>query len=1037
MTTSVNTTLGAISEESSITLDGSGDYAMPDNGVFTLSREVLAAAGTSAATAATISDQLCVVTGANGTKGVALPAAAVAEGPYLVINSVLTSGGDLLVYPVSGGNDNINGLSEDAAFTMGPGKAAWFVPTSATQWYVEDVAGVLTTKAEANILDGVTASAVELNLLDNAVAGTVVNSTAVVYGASGEVAAGSVTSAGAVTSGAVGGALGSVVLKGTTSGTVTATTDATATKLTVDKPIEITGGITGTSSATLGAVGGTLGSVVLKGTTSGTVTATTDATATKLTVDKPIEAALNGTVGATTPAAGAFTTITGTSSATLGEVGGGLGSVVLKGTTSGTVTATTDATATKLTVDKPIEAALNGTVGATTPAAGAFTTLTGTSSATLGAVGGALGSVVLKGTTSGTVTATTDATATKLTVDKPIEAALNGTVGATTPAAGAFTTITGASSATLGAASGTTGSLVLKGTTSGAVTLTPADAAGTYTLTLPNSDGDASQSLRSNGSGTLAWADLKPYHGVGSRTDNTIAFDYGTLTFTMAPSGGSTFDIWCQGTKYSKTSTSLVHGVGGVSFAVGMNYIYYSAAGVLTVSGSVWTDFTTVVPVATVFITALTGGAHALQDERHSATRDLAWHAWAHSTIGARYRSGLAYTSGSATPDTFTVTAGYIDDEDIAFTITPNKTSCRTWYQSAADAYTFATAASNYAFIWNGGTSRVRYPNSSSSYALTDLSDSKYTNVWVYATTDQDYPIYTFSQTFAGAAGGYNTVAQARAIAPPTLTGFGLTPELKLLYRVIFKGDGSYAEQTDYRNSSSLPAGAVASPTALAVTFSPAGGIAATNVQGALEELDTEKQATLVSGTTLKTVNSTTLLGSGDVAVQATLVSGTNIKTVGGATLLGSGDLGIIGSAYGGTGNGFTKFDGPTTSEKTFTLPDASMSIGYMNVPQVSKSEAYGLVIGDAGKHILHPSADTTARIFTIPANSSVAYPTGTAITIVNQDSAGVVTIKITDDTMRLAGAGTTGDRTLAANGIATALKVTATEWIISGTGLT
>ncbi len=35
----------------------------------------------------------------------------------------------------------------------------------------------------------------------------------------------------------------------------------------------------------------------------------------------------------------------------------------------------------------------------------------------------------------------------------------------------------------------------------------------------------------------------------------------------------------------------------------------------------------------------------------------------------------------------------------------------------------------------------------------------------------------------------------------------------------------------------------------------------------------------------------------------------------------------IIASTYGGTGNGFTKFSGPTTAEKTFTLPDASATI--------------------------------------------------------------------------------------------------------------
>jgi hypothetical protein len=110
---------------------------------------------------------------------------------------------------------------------------------------------------------------------------------------------------------------------------------------------------------------------------------------------------------------------------------------------------------------------------------------------------------------------------------------------------------------------------------------------------------------------------------------------------------------------------------------------------------------------------------------------------------------------------------------------------------------------------------------------------------------------------------------------------------------------------------------------------------------------------------------------------------------------------------------------------------------GAAGIPQNSQSTAYTLVLADANKHILHPSADTTARTMTIPANSSVAYPIGTALTFVNQNAAGVMTIAITTDTMRLAGAGTTGSRTLAANGIATALKITSTEWIISGSGLT
>ncbi|MGP1666325.1 MAG: hypothetical protein ACTS5I_10550, partial [Rhodanobacter sp.] len=112
-------------------------------------------------------------------------------------------------------------------------------------------------------------------------------------------------------------------------------------------------------------------------------------------------------------------------------------------------------------------------------------------------------------------------------------------------------------------------------------------------------------------------------------------------------------------------------------------------------------------------------------------------------------------------------------------------------------------------------------------------------------------------------------------------------------------------------------------------------------------------------------------------------------------------------------------------------------SLGARTIPQNSKSAAYTLLASDSAKHIYHPSADTTARIWTIPANASVAYPIGTALTFVNDTSAGVITIAITSDTLVLAGAGTTGSRTLAANGIATAIKMTSTRWMISGTGLT
>lgn len=112
-------------------------------------------------------------------------------------------------------------------------------------------------------------------------------------------------------------------------------------------------------------------------------------------------------------------------------------------------------------------------------------------------------------------------------------------------------------------------------------------------------------------------------------------------------------------------------------------------------------------------------------------------------------------------------------------------------------------------------------------------------------------------------------------------------------------------------------------------------------------------------------------------------------------------------------------------------------SVGYLGIPQNSQSTGYTLVLTDAGKSLYHPSADTTARTWTIPANASVAFPIGTTVTFINDTSGGTITIAITTDTLVFIGAGSTGSRTLAANGMATATKVTSTRWVINGTNLT
>jgi hypothetical protein len=126
----------------------------------------------------------------------------------------------------------------------------------------------------------------------------------------------------------------------------------------------------------------------------------------------------------------------------------------------------------------------------------------------------------------------------------------------------------------------------------------------------------------------------------------------------------------------------------------------------------------------------------------------------------------------------------------------------------------------------------------------------------------------------------------------------------------------------------------------------------------------------------------------------------------------------------------------PASGNLSSCTADGTDQVGFKNIPQNSQSAAYTLVLADAGKHIFHPSGDANARTYTIPANSSVAYPIGTALTFINMTSQ-VVTIAITTDTMYLSSAGTTGSRSLAQYGSATAIKMTSTTWLISGSGLT
>ena len=245
------------------------------------------------------------------------------------------------------------------------------------------------------------------------------------------------------------------------------------------------------------------------------------------------------------------------------------------------------------------------------------------------------------------------------------------------------------------------------------------------------------------------------------------------------------------------------------------------------------------------------------------------------------------------------------------------------------------------------------------------------------------------------------------------------------------------------------------------------------------------KQDTLVSATNIKTINSTTILGSGNISVapatainataiatgvvdntefeylngvtsaiqtqidskQATLVSATNIKTINSTTLLGSGNIAVEPTITATTSADYYRGD------KTFaTLNKTAVALGNVdNTSDANKpvstaqqtaldlktnklivanrqTASYTLVLGDADK--LVEMNVGSANNLTVPLNSSVAFATGTQI-LLAQYGAGQTTIVATSGvTVRSNGAKLKLNVQYSG---ATLIKIDTNEWYLFG----
>jgi hypothetical protein len=170
----------------------------------------------------------------------------------------------------------------------------------------------------------------------------------------------------------------------------------------------------------------------------------------------------------------------------------------------------------------------------------------------------------------------------------------------------------------------------------------------------------------------------------------------------------------------------------------------------------------------------------------------------------------------------------------------------------------------------------------------------------------------------------------------------------------------------------------------------------------------------------------------GGANVNATTHTGTTVNVTGNVT---GGNLttgGLVSATGNITATGNISGGNLSITSNTATITSANYQIGYLNIPQISLASNVTTALTDSGKHFYSVSASNLQ--LTIANNTSVSWPVGTAMTIVNRGTANVLVVPDTGVSLYLAGNSTSANRVVTTYGMATVINVASNIWMINGT---